>query len=614
MRFATVRAMGGRRARAALAPTVCALLLALGLVCGLSSPARAGESPSASPSSAPLKAQFGTTFDADNLNPFIGWSGTSYEIFHLNYDFLVGYDTDLSPRPELATSWSVTPDGKTWTFTLRPGVKWQDGKPFTARDVAFTYNYIIDNDLTAFTSYTNNIDSAEAVDPYTVVIHCSKPKANMLRLWIPILPEHIWSGVPGDRAGKDFVVKPPIIGTGPFQTVEVKKGQYIKLVKNPDYWLTGKPRIDELVLAVYQNADTMTQDLKTGTLDYALGIPTAQFRALQADPIVKANAAELRYFDEIAMNCYDSADSLGNPVLRDRKFRQAISWAVDKQKIVNLSYGGFAKVAQGLIAPDVPTYYWQPPPASTFGFDLQKAGQMLTDAGYPLKDGKRVDQRGRPITLRLWARADDVASQSTGKLVTGWFTQLGLTIDYQTLDSGAIRDALYNYVGDTYAPDYDMYIWGWGQYVDPDYILNVFTSSQIGGWNDACWSNAEYDKLYEQQAQTIDPAERRPLVDRMAEIFYAEAPFIITNYEQQLEAYNTEKWEGWTQVPPGTGPAAFINDNIDTYVNLRPRPAVEPASGGGSTAIYVVVAVIVLVVAIVVVLLLRRGRGRTLEE
>jgi peptide/nickel transport system substrate-binding protein len=609
---ATVRTTGGRSSRAVVVAS--ALLFVLGLAWGLSA-TRAEGSPSPSASAAPLTAQFGTTFDADNLNPFIGWSGTSYEIFHLNYDFLVGYDTDLAPRPELATAWSVTADGKTWTFTLRPGVKWQDGKPFTARDVAFTYNYIIDNDLTAFTSYTNGIESAEAVDPYTVVMHCSKPKANMLRLWIPILPEHIWSGVPGDRAGKDWAVKPPIIGTGPFQTVEVKKGQYVKLVKNPHYWLPGKPRIDELVLAVYQNADTMTQDLKTGTLDYALGIPPAQFRGLQPDPSLKVNAAELRYFDEIAMNCYDSADSQGNPVLRDPRFRQAISWAVDKQKIVDLSYGGFATVAQGLIAPDVPTYYWQPPTASVFGFDLQKAGQMLTDAGYPLKDGARVDKRGRPITLRLWARADDVASQSTGKLVTGWFSQLGLTIDYQTLDSGAISDALYNYVGDTYAPDYDMYIWSWGQYVDPDYILGVFTSAQIGGWNDACWSNAEYDKLYAQQARTIDPAERKPLVDRMAEIFYAEAPFIITDYEQQLEAYNTEKWEGWTQVPPGTGPAAFVNDNIDTYLNLRPRLAVEPASGGGgSTAVYVAVAVIVLAVAIVVVLLLRRGRGRMLEE
>ena len=135
-----------------------------------------------------LKAQFGTTFDADNLNPFVGYSGTAYEIFHLNYDFLVGYDTDLSPRPELATSWETSPDGKVWTFHLRQGVTWQDGEPFTAADVVFTYTYIIKNDLTAFTSYTNSIEKVVALDDFTVKMTCSAPKANMLRLWIPILP------------------------------------------------------------------------------------------------------------------------------------------------------------------------------------------------------------------------------------------------------------------------------------------------------------------------------------------------------------------------------------------------------------------------------------------
>ena len=103
---------------------------------------------------------------------------------------------DLSPRPELATSWTTSPDGKTWTFQLRQGVKWQDGEPFTSKDVAFTYNLIIKNNLTAFTSYTNNIIKVVPQGDFAVQMICTKPKANMLRLWIPILPEHIWAKVP----------------------------------------------------------------------------------------------------------------------------------------------------------------------------------------------------------------------------------------------------------------------------------------------------------------------------------------------------------------------------------------------------------------------------------
>ena len=614
MSSASAHPVRNRRRRMRVTITLLVLLLTAGLVWGLAA-ALASDTPSPNASGSKLMVTFGTTFDADNLNPFIGWSGTSYEIFHLNYDFLVGYNTDLSPRPELATKWETSPDGKVWTFTLRQGVKWQDGQPFTAADVVFTYTYIIKNNLTAFTSYTNNIDKVEAVDDFTVKMTCSKPKANMLRLWIPILPEHIWAKVPGKDASTSFANKPPIIGTGPFQTVEVKKGKYIKLVKNPDYWVEGKPTIDEIIMSIYQNPDTMTQDLKTGTLDYALGIPTAQFKALGSEPSLTTNAADLRYFDELCMNCDTSSDSLGNPVLRDPAFRQAISWAVDKQKVVDLSYGGYAKVGQGIITPDVPTYAWEPAPEKVFGFDLEKAKQMLDAAGYKDANGDGIrDYKGKPIDLRLWARSDDVASQSTGKLVAGWFKSIGLKIALQTLDSGAISDALYNYnKAGKYAPDYDIYIWGWGEYVDPDYILNVYTTGQIEGWNDPIWSNAEYDKLYEQQARTIDPAQRKPLVDRMVEIFYDEAPYIVTNYEQQLEAYNTDKWEGWTRVP-ASGPAAFINDSIDTYLNLKPKSSSTTSESSGNPLVYAVVALVVIMVAVVAVLLLRRGRGRSVEE
>ena len=253
-----------RRLRVMLA--VFLLLLAAGLSLGIGG-ALAGGSPSPAASGGALRVKFGTTFDADNLNPFVGYSGTSYEIFHLNYDFLVVYATDLSPLPELATSWDTSPDGKVWTFHLRHGVTWQDGEPFTAADVVFTYMYIIKNDLTAFTSYTNNIQKVEALDDFTVKMTCGKPKANMLRLWIPILPEHIWSKVPGDKAGKDYLNKPPIVGTGPFQVVKFVAGSYVKLVKNPYYWEEGKPAIDQLVLSLYSNPDTLLATTRKQTLN-----------------------------------------------------------------------------------------------------------------------------------------------------------------------------------------------------------------------------------------------------------------------------------------------------------------------------------------------------------
>ena len=243
---------------------------------------------SASSSASPAAGQ-GATFrvgwllEPDNLNPFIGLLGQDYEIWHLNYDFLVGFDAkDLSPKPELAESWTVSADGKTWTFKIRQGVKWQDGQPLTAKDVAFTYNYIVKNDLQTLAIYTGGITGAVATDDYTVDITTDKPKSNMLAMVVPIIPEHIWSKVSGKAATTTYQNEPPIIGSGPFQTVEWSQGKYIRMVANKDYW-GGKPKVDELFFENYKSADTMTADLKQGAIDAAVELPQAQYPSVRQD-------------------------------------------------------------------------------------------------------------------------------------------------------------------------------------------------------------------------------------------------------------------------------------------------------------------------------------------
>ena len=590
-----------------------ALLLALALSWGIST-ALGSSSPSASPGT--LVARFGTTDVVDNLNPFLGFTTPAYEIYHLNYNFLVGYDPstpDLAPRPELATSWTMSPDGKVWTFHLRHGVKWQDGQPFTSKDVAFTFNYIIKNNLTAYTAFTRNITSVVALDPYTVQIHCSQPKANMLRLWIPIVPEHIWDKVSGKSAGTDYISKPPLVGTGPFQVVQYVPGSYVKLVRNPYYWDKGKPTIDQVILVLYTDTDAMVTDLKDGNIDYATGMSPEELKTLATDPSLTVDHPNERAFNAFVFNCYNSPNSLGNPVLRDPKFRQAVRWAIDKRKIVSIAYGGYASVAQGLFSPAVPAYgAWQPTPADAATFNLQKAGQLLTAAGYPLKNGVRLNKQGKPIVLRLWAVNSDVQAQSACKLLAGSLQAIGLKVVYTVLDEGALEARAYNYKGTTFAPDFDMYATTWTYWIDPDYLLNAYTTSQIQGWNDCGWSDAAYDKLYAQQAQTTDPTQRKALVDQAQEIFYSQAPYVVTSYPQQCEAYNTAKWDGWTRVPKASGPVAFLMDNVDTYLNLKPKVG-APKSGGANTLILTVV-IVVVVLAVVAVLIVRRRRRPVTEE
>jgi peptide/nickel transport system substrate-binding protein len=386
-----------------------AALLACGLAGGVVSAFGADtSSPAASPAGK-VVLHVGWTAEPDNLNPFIGYETSSLELFHLNYDYLVGYRaSDLRPVPELATSWEHSPDGKVWTFHLRDGVKFQDGVPFTSADVVFTYDFIIKNQMSNFTSYTEYIDKVEAIDPLTVRFTCSKPKANMVQTTIPILPEHIWSKVSPKAAASAFTNDPPIVGTGPFQIVEWKRGEYVRAVANKSYW-RGAPKVDEVVWSLYRNQDTLAADLKSGAIQAAWDIPEAQFQTLNADPDLSAIGGVLNGFNHMGANCYAGKASLGNPVLKDSAFRRALNWAIDRQKVVDVGYFGHAAPATSIIRagyykPPL-DYHWQPAPGEVYTFDPKRAASELDAAGYKDTDGDgvREDKAGKPIVLRLFA-------------------------------------------------------------------------------------------------------------------------------------------------------------------------------------------------------------------
>ncbi len=587
------------------------LTLLIGLVGGV---ARADTSASPSPEAEKLVFRVGQTQEVDNLNPFIGQSSITYEIFSLNYDYLVGTAPNGDPRPGLADSWEVSEDGLTWTFKMHPGIKWHDGEPLTARDVAFTYMYVIDNELGAFTWNTTNMKEVVAVDDATVEFRLSKPRADMLRTGVLIVPEHVWSKVPADKV-ETYQVKLPLVGSGPFQVTEEKKGSYWVMEANKDYY-GDAPTIDEVIFERYTNQDTLAMDIKNGHLDVAFELPAAQIEALQSEPGLTADAFYRMYFDCMAMNCYDSPDSLANPVLKDVKFRQAIAWAIDKQKIVDSCMDGYATVGHSICGPGTDGA-WAPTEDEAFGFDLEKAKQMLEDAGYTDADGDgvREDKQGKPIELRLWTRSESPPQQRAGKLIAGWFDEIGLKIKLSVMTDGGIYDGLYNYTNDgkTYAPDFDMYIWGWPGGIDPDGILSCFTTSAIEWWNECSWSNAEYDELEEQQITEMDWPTRETMVQRMQQLFYEEAPDIVLYYPDSLMAYNSDRWEGWVPYPTEDG--MVVNTHtIDTYIQLHPKGTATTSTESSNTALIVGAVIAALAVIAIIVLLVRRSRGRAIEE
>jgi peptide/nickel transport system substrate-binding protein len=571
-------------------------------------------SPSPSSSASPTTLRVGLLEDADNLSPFLGYQITSYLLWHLNYDFLVGFDAaTLKPRPEIAESWAQSPDGKTWTFKVRHGITWQDGQPVTARDVAFTFNFITDGNLSNMQTYTDGIVHATALDDYTVAIQTKAPKANMLSMMVPIVPEHIWSKVGAKAAGTRYQNPPPIVGSGPFQVVEWKRGRYIRLRANPDYW-KGAPHVDQLIFMIYTNPISLAEDVQSGTIDGAVDVPLALFRQVGATPGIAATEATSWKFTELGFNCYDSPDSRGNPVLLDQKFRHALNWAVDRQRISAVAFSGYAKPATSTIVP-YSQYHWEPPADQRYAYDPAKANAELDAAGYVdvNGDGYRETKAGKKLSLRLYVTNDYPANQSTAKLVVGWFKDVGVKAVLSVVDAGTLLDAQYNYKGNTFAPDFDLFIWYWTQDPDPYFTITVPTTGQIGSWSDTSWTDPEYDRLAVEQARELDVAKRTEILKRMQQVISVGSPYVLFTYPSQLEAVNTDRWEGWVESPqdiPGyTGSRLYIYANIDTYVSVRPRVAV--AATGSSLGPALVLAVIgVLVVGFAAMVWVRRSRRR----
>ena len=596
---------------------LCALAV-LGAAAVLGTSVARGESGSPAPADGgKVIMKVGWMGDIDNLNPLIGWTNNVYEVYAQNYLLMVGRDWEtLKPNDSgIAKSWEVSDDGLEWTFTMNEGMTWQDDVPITANDVAFTYNFIIENEIAAYISFVAGINRVEVVDDLTYKVICDVPVANMLTLWIPCLPEHIWGEMTAKEASQTFQNPPPNIGSGPYQVVEWKKERFLRMEAYENYYL-GKPTVDELIFVVYQNGDTMVQDLKAGTIDAAYLFPPAQFDPLKATDGIESIEYSWFNWDYVGFNCYEGP-SRGNPVLLDKDFRGALEYAVDRNKIVELAYGGHAWPGYTFMPPENwtdPDYAWAPSESEARDYDPAKANEMLDQAGYTDSNGDGVrEYKGKPIKIRLWAPAESPESQRAGKLIAGWWKAVGVDVALSVQDEGVYFDNIWAYKGDTFSPDFDAYLWNWDGYVDPGQSLTCYTTAQIEGWNEYAWSNAEYDKLDGMQATEMDVNQRAEYIKQMQAVMYADCPGFTTVFPLKLEAYRTDKWDGWSRSNYGNG-AAFLAASMPLpYSQLTPKVAEESTS---STGLWVGIIVAVVVVGLIAIVLIRRSRrgGPATEE
>ena len=588
----------------------------------------ASTSPSASASASASK-QPASTFtlgflqDVDSLNPFVGILASSYEAWNVTYDVLVQYgQKDFSATPGLATSWDESADQKTWTYHLRTGVKWSDGQPLTSADVVYTFNRIIKSgasgvEQTNFSTYTDNITSVSAPDDHTVVMTIKSPSPRMLHLLVPILPEHIWKNV--SEAQVATFKNEPIVGSGPFVFEQHQTGQFIKFRANPSYW-GGAPHIKELVFRIFQSEDTMVAALKKGEIDFADSLSATSFNAIKGQKGIAVVDAQYTGFDEIGINTGAALDTGkpigdGNPALKDKRLRQAIDYAIDRKTLVDKVEGGYASAGTSFIPPIYAALHYDPGDQLR-GFDLGKANQILDDAGYTKgPDGIRVDPNThKPLNLRLFGRSDSPSSKSTVAYVAGWLKQIGLNPQVQILDENNLNQLIAE-------GKYDLFEFGWVVEPDPNYQMSVFTcgarSTESGGsisagLSDSFYCNPTYDQLYQQQSTTVDLNARAALVKQGEQMVYADAPYAITYYYDDLEAYRSDRFTNFKAQPDPKGALVF-QYGAYSYISMQPVSASTAASSGTSTGVWAGVGAAAVLLVALAGLMFARSR-RTADE
>ena len=586
-------------------------------------------SASASTSSGKVTFIEGTTNDMRTVNPWKALETPEYEVLSLNFDLLENFDkNNLSAAPGLATDWSQSSDGLTWTINLRSDATWQDGQPVTANDVAFTYNKTLDCKLGNSLDYLvpNFTKSITATSDTQLVWTTSQPTTAPIRPpWVYIAPEHIWGQSSCDEIKKApfFEDGKPMIGSGPFQLTEWNKGENWTMTANPNYW-GGAPHIDQFKVVKYNNAEAMVQALKNGDIDYANIGSVDLFNQLQqsgAQYGLTAHVGPAVSFGQLSMNMCDptapdaapycaKTGSTGNPALRDPVVRRAIAMAIDKQTIVDKVLAGYGAPGTTIVPPFASFYHWEPPADQVIPFDIAGANKLLDDNGYTDTDGNGIrndPKTGKDLNFRFILRSESEIGARLGTYVSGWLKQIGIATTSEVVGDGKLVSAWYD-------NDYDLYIWGWGPDPDPDFILSTFTSKQCGGWSDTCYSNPAYDKLYVQQQTATSPEARQAIVYQMQQTIYNDIPEVVLYYDKALEVYNSSRWEGLEDNISPT-PEGFLWGQYTPYsaLTLRPR-GTDVAAGSSSSSGLLVGGILLAIVVVIAIVLIARRRGRNEEE
>lgn len=489
---------------------------------------------------------FGRGGDSVNLDPITTSDGESAFANRNMFETLVNYEeTSTKVVPGLAESWDISPDGLTYTFKLRQGVKFHDGTDFNADAVVFNLNRWMDksNPLhipDAFTFYFDMfggykgdeghlIDSVTAPDATTVVFKLRKPSAPFLQN----LGMHCF-GIASPAAlekYKDKFGENPV-GTGPFKFVEWKRNDSITMVKNEQYWKQGYPKLDKVILKVIPENTARLTALTAGEIDMMAGVNPEDVQTVKENP-------ELQLFLRPGMNLGFLGFNVQKKPFDNQKVREALSYAVNKAAIIEAFFGGLAVPAKN---PLPPTIWGHNDEVKAHEFNLDKARQLLAEAGYP--NGFKAKLWSMPVFRDYMPD-----SQKIAEVIQQDFKKIGVDIEIVTYEWAT-------YLAKTSQGEQEMFLLGWiGDNGDPDnFLYSMLDKNNIGGNNRNQYGNEGVHKLLV-QAQTERSQEKRAELYKKAQVIIAQdVPMVPLVHSQSAIAAKAQIVD---YVPHPTGAESF---------------------------------------------------------
>jgi peptide/nickel transport system substrate-binding protein len=464
---------------------------------------------------------YGIATQPVRLNPITQPDIVSRWAIELVFDGLVDVDDHLNLIPALATSWESSSNGLAYTFHLRHDVKWQDGQPFTADDVKFTYDTIRDPDTTPTIAKSDYaaIAAIEVPDDYTVVFKLNQPDASLpSKLVTGIAPRHLLEGQ--DLATTGFNRQP--VGTGPFRLESWRSDQELTFVANPEYF-GGKPRLKQLVWKIVPDTSTLAVQLLSRDLDGAAIAEPRDFQRARRAPSLTTYS--------VLGGDFQISLQLQNPMFQDRQVRQALAYGLDKQAMVDKIMGGAAVIATSDILPDSWAYE---PDVNTYPYDPARARQMLAAAGWqPGPDGILVKD-GQPLRFQLLTDAGDELRKEIALFVQQQWAEIGVgaqvvfvernTLIFEQLLKGQFEAALLQS----------------SVRVDPD-LSRRFHSRSIGaGQNFLGYSNPKVDALLDQGLEVQDQASRKAIYAQVQRLMAEDVPQIPLFYTNTGYAFRSD--------------------------------------------------------------------------